>query len=61
MLIYIKLAFIFQALRENGGQVMMSDNAGSCAAGQSPSTKASTGSGVMTLSIKGNKNLLHVN
>lgn len=56
--IYIKLTFIFQALSENGGQVMMSDNAGSCAVGQSPSTKTSTGSGVLTLSIKGNKKLI---
>uniref|UniRef100_A0A8W8LAD9 DUF7042 domain-containing protein n=1 Tax=Magallana gigas TaxID=29159 RepID=A0A8W8LAD9_MAGGI len=40
------------ALSENGGQVMMSDSAGSCAAGQSPTTKATTGSGVLTLSIK---------
>lgn len=54
----MKLAFIFQALSENGGQVMVSDSAGSCAAGQSPTTKSTTGSGVLTLSIKGNKKLI---
>lgn len=37
---------------------MLSDSAGSCAAGQSPTTKATTGSGVLTLSIKGNKKLI---
>uniref|UniRef100_K1QKL4 Uncharacterized protein n=1 Tax=Magallana gigas TaxID=29159 RepID=K1QKL4_MAGGI len=35
---------------------MVSDSAGSCAAGQSPTTKATTGSGVLTLSIKGHEN-----
>nr|XP_022322382.1 uncharacterized protein LOC111123938 isoform X5 [Crassostrea virginica] len=44
--------FTCYAIGESGGQVVMSDSAGSCAEGMSTSTKSSTGSGILTLTLK---------
>lgn len=55
---YFKVCSIIQAIGESGGQVVMSDSAGSCAEGMSTSTKSSTGSGILTLTLKGSKRIL---
>ena len=54
---YFKVCSIIQAIGESGGQVVMSDSAGSCAEGMSTSTKSSTGSGILTLTLKGSKRI----
>ena len=52
-----KVCSFIQAIGESGGQVVMSDSAGSCAEGMSFSTKSSTGSGILTLTLKGSKRI----
>ena len=54
---YFKVCSLIQAIGESGGQVVMSDSAGSCAEGMSTSTKSSTGSGILTLTLKGSKRI----